>query len=657
MLVLGMTVGMLGLTLPVGNSVEAGQAAIDPQISAGFQHSEWLKSDGTVWAWGYGTFGQLGDGKTTYNQKSPVRTVGLDNITAVAAGFSHTLWLKSDGTVWASGYNQFGQVGNNSTDPTNKQAEPVQLAGLSGVTAVAAGQNHSVALKDDGTVWVWGGNNSFQLGDGTSTNSPVPKQVPGLSDVVEISAGSNNVIVRKNDGTYWAWGDGNSGQLGDGTINIPSTPVQLTAVNNIKAIASGDKHMLWLKTDGTVWASGNNDYGNLGDDSTIQRKTPVQVTGLTDVKAIAAAGFSMALKNDGTVWTWGRNEKGQLGDGTTTERHTPVQVAGLSDVVAIRAGGDRDFGHALVLKSDGTVWAWGYNSNGQVGDGNSTNLSTPVQVTDLIPPAYQSAAVSNGYKTVTLTFDQKAASLKAAVTLAKDGTTFNALTTDDTVTLSGSTLVVKLKNALEGTLNKIQVAADTLEDQFGNALATAATTEALEGEVKTYTIATIGDQTFSSLVKGYASGSPQTKTITVTRTGTGDLTNLGAAISGTDASAFVLTQPGVTTLNAGSPSTSFTVKAKDSLEKGTYTATVTVSADKLSDVTFTVTQKVAALKGDYNGDGMVTPTDVLAVTKYMNQLITLTPEQFEALDMNDDGYVNAADATLIMQAYLGGAQG
>jgi uncharacterized repeat protein (TIGR02543 family) len=752
-LVLGMTVGMFGLSIPAGNSVKAGVAEPDPQISAGYQHSEWLRSNGTVMVWGYGDFGQLGDGQTI-SQSKPVRT-GLENITAVAAGFTHTLWLKSDGTVWASGYNQFGQVGNNSTV---NQAEPVQVIGLSGVTALAAGQNHSVALKSDGTVWVWGGNNSYQLGDGTSssTKSAVPKQVPGLSDVKEITAGSNNVIVRKNDGTYWAWGDGNKGQLGYDSIDSPNTPYQLTAVSNVKSIASGEDHMLWLKTDGTVWATGLNTNGQLGDGSTTQRKTPVQVSGLSDVKAISAAGFSMALKTDGTVWSWGENNKGQLGDGTTTDRLTPVQVSGLSDIVAIDAGGDDGRGYAMALKSDGTVWAWGLNGNGQVGDKTSTDRSTPVQVTELIPPVYESSAVSNGSKTVTLTFDEDlfnhtadASSLKAAVTLAADGTNFAALGASDSVSLVGKTLVVTLNAQLTGTGNKLKVVANALEDVFGNVLTTEVTTDAVVGAIlhtvtyndngstggtvpvdsqtylknttvsiksnvgsltKTgfdfggwntkadgmglsyatggmfplplmmgdddiilYAIWTkkvalfdpISDETAAPLTAGYSSGSQDTKTIKVNKIEPFVLTGLTAALSGASAGDFVVTQPLDLLLTPVKGSTTFTVKAKDGLKEGTYNATVTVSASyfnattmslKTDSVTFAVKQVVAAnniMKGDVNGDGKVTPADALFITKYVNGLITLTDEQKQILDMNDDDVVNAEDTKIIMNIYLG----
>ncbi len=180
------------------------------------------------------------------------------------------------------------------------------------------------------------------------------------------------------------------------------------------------------------------------------------------------------------------------------------------------------------------------------------------------------------------------------------------------------------------------------------------TTAVVADEPITYTIETISDQTMSSLPIGYSSGAQETKTITVTRTGTGDLLQLAVALSGDDASRFTISQLAATTLNDGSLSTDFTVSAKDGLPRGTYTATVTVTAAGMSPVTFTVTQKVAPIKGDYNGDGKITPADALAVTKYLNGLLQLTPEELEVLDMNDDQVVDSVDLDLIMQSYVGG---
>ena len=269
---------------------------------------------------------------------------------------------------------------NWATELTTNRNTPVQVSDLTGITAIAAGELHTVALKNDGTVWAWGKNYYGQFGDGTTTNSNTPVQISGLTDVKAISAGAFNTVALKNDGTVWAWGLNSSGQLGDGTMEDSSIPVRVRDLTGITAISAGFvSHAVALKSDGTVWAWGSNSYGELGDGTTAGRNIPVQVIGdLTDVMAIAAGdSHTVALKNDGTVWAWGRNNYFQLGDGTDTNRNTPTQVIGLrDDGKAITAGG----WHTVALKKDGTVWAWGLNFSGQLGDGTTNDSYTPIQV-------------------------------------------------------------------------------------------------------------------------------------------------------------------------------------------------------------------------------------------------------------------------------------
>jgi len=196
-------------------------------------------------------------------------------------------------------------------------------------------------------------------------------------DWVQIAGGGHHSLALRNDGTVWAWGRNNYGQLGDGTTTERHTPVQVANLTGVQAIAGGFSHSLALRSDGTVWAWGRNSKGQLGDGTTTNRTTPVQVLNLTGVQAIAGGFFhSLALKSDGTVWAWGYNHFGQLGDGTTANRTIPVQVADLTGVQAIAAGSD----HSLALRNDGTVWAWGWNYLGQLGDGTTANRSIPVQV-------------------------------------------------------------------------------------------------------------------------------------------------------------------------------------------------------------------------------------------------------------------------------------
>jgi alpha-tubulin suppressor-like RCC1 family protein len=332
------------------------------------------QGQGEVWAWGNNATGALGDGTTT-NSSTPVQVSGLSDVKAVDVGYRHSLALKNDGSVWAWGQNNSGQLGDGTyTDRTT----PAQVSGLPGVQAVAGGLVHSLALKNDGTVLAWGNNQYGQLGDGTTTRSTTPVQVSGLSGVQAIAEGPFSSLALKNDGSVWAWGYNAYGQLGDGTTTDRLTPVQVSGLSGVQAIAGGQYHSLALKNDGTVLAWGRNNYGQLGDGTYTDRTTPVQVSGLSDVQAIAGGqNHSLALKNDGTLWAWGYNSLGQLGDGTIGGSHTtPAPVSSLEDVKAVAGGGM----YSLALKNDGTLWAWGYNYWGQLGDGTFYNRTTPVQV-------------------------------------------------------------------------------------------------------------------------------------------------------------------------------------------------------------------------------------------------------------------------------------
>lgn len=350
----------------------AARAAV-PALAAGYGHTVALKGDGTVWGWGSNWFGQLGDGTNMHDRVPPVQVAGLSGMVAIAAGHYHTVALKGDGTVWTWGFNNNGQLGDGTTI---NRSVPVQVQGLSGVRGIAAMGYHSVALKGDGTVWVWGDNLSGQLGDGTTISRPTPVQVQGLSGVVvAIAAGFGHTLVVKGDGTLWAWGDNQYGQLGDGTTGRRLAPIAVAAgLSEVVAIAAGGQQSVALRTDGTVWSWGYDP----GDGSFSRRSAvPVMVSGLSGVAAIAAGiQHSLALMSDGTVWGWGTNIYGQLGDGTITTRLTPVEVAGLSGITAIGT----DLVHTVALKGDGTVWAWGNNGNSQIGDGTVANRLTPVQV-------------------------------------------------------------------------------------------------------------------------------------------------------------------------------------------------------------------------------------------------------------------------------------
>jgi alpha-tubulin suppressor-like RCC1 family protein/serine/threonine protein kinase len=332
-------------------------------MAGGWGHSLAVENDGSVWAWGLDDGGQLGDTGRA-NRLAPVQAGGftLAGVSAVAAGSAHSLALKkSDGALWAWGANHYGQLGDGTTFD---RRTPIQVPGLSGIVAIASGSWHGLALKSDGSVWAWGKNNAGQLGDGTTTDHSAPAPVRGLSGVVAVSGGEAHSLALRDDGSVWAWGMNTSGQLGDGTKTDRRTPVRVGGLSDVAAVAAGVHHSVALKHDGSVWAWGENSYGELGDGTTTDRLTPVPVSGLSNVVSIAAgAQHSYALKRDGTVWAWGQNDYGALGDGTWTQHLTPVSVRNLSGVVAIAAGGQ----HGLALKNDGSLWTWGWNDYGQLG--------------------------------------------------------------------------------------------------------------------------------------------------------------------------------------------------------------------------------------------------------------------------------------------------
>ncbi|WP_147443420.1 kelch-like protein [Corallococcus sp. AB011P] len=371
----------LGLSTRFAFALQGGAACAassGARLGAGGYHSLALRQDGTFWAWGDNGYGQLGDGTTTQRLTPvPVQVQGLTGVAALATGYNHSLAVKQDGTVWAWGSNAYGQLGDGTT---TQRLTPVQVQGLTGVAALATGYYHSLALKQDGTVWAWGRNEYGQLGDGTVTNRPTPVQVQGLTGVAALAAGGFASLALKQDGTVWAWGYNGNGELGDGTTTNRPTPVQVQGLTGVAALAAGGYHALALTQNGTVWAWGRNVEGQLGDGTVTDRLTPVRVPGLTGVAALAAGTFhSLALKQDGTAWACGRNVEGQLGDGTVTNRPTPVQVPGLTGVAALAASHN----HTLALRQDGTVWAWGWNPYGQLGDGTTTQRLTPVQVPGL----------------------------------------------------------------------------------------------------------------------------------------------------------------------------------------------------------------------------------------------------------------------------------
>ena len=293
------------------------------QVSSGYRHTVFLKSDGTVWAMGLNDSGQLGDG--TFDQRiSPVQVSGLAKVAQVTAGHGFSLFVTQTGELWGTGSNSYGQLGDNLESTRN---QPKKIAVEGKVLRASAGVFHSVFLKADGTVWTMGRNNAGQLADGTSLDRATPAQISGVSDAVDIGTAGLSTYVIRQDGTLWAAGRNNSGELGIGSTNGQTTLAQVTGGTNVSQVSGGYSHMVFLKTDGTVWASGKNDKGQLGDGSNTNRNSPVQSIGLSGITQVNAGEFhSIALGDDRKVYGYGWNGIGQFGNGLSADSNTPIQA-------------------------------------------------------------------------------------------------------------------------------------------------------------------------------------------------------------------------------------------------------------------------------------------------------------------------------------------
>ena len=349
--------------------------AVQPAIAAGQMHSLFLKSDGTVWSCGANWGGQLGDG--TYSDRSvPIQVIA--DIKAITAGEMHSLFLKTDGTVWAAGAGDNGRLGIGSFQTNNT---PIQVQ-ISGVKSIAAGKDFSLFLKEDGTVWGCGANGTGQLGFEQNSNYPaLPVQIP-ISNVTAISAGYNHSLFLKADGTVWACGSNSHGQLGDGTNQYVYTPKQIATGCKIFSASCGSQmgsHSLFLSIDGTVTATGYNGWGLLGDGTTIGRYAPVQTLISGSVRSVATGSYqSFFVKEDLSVWGCGYNQRGELGIGSPPNTvQTPALV--MENTMAVDSGET----HSLFLKTDGSVWASGMNNRGALGDRTLTDRVAPVQIMSL----------------------------------------------------------------------------------------------------------------------------------------------------------------------------------------------------------------------------------------------------------------------------------
>jgi alpha-tubulin suppressor-like RCC1 family protein len=290
----------------------AGVAGIQ-QISSSANHALAVRNDGTVKAWGFNDSGQLGVSNTQASAVNAVDVAGVGFVTAVAAGRYHSLALKADGTVWAWGLNSDGQLGDGSL--ATSRSTPAQIVSLSGVVAIAAGSRHNLALLGNGNVMVWGANESGQLGDGSTTRRTTPV-LASIGGVVAVAAGGAHSLAIKSNGTAWAWGANGFGQLGNGgTINSAAPVAIISLGSGVGLIAAGENHSLAVKSGGALFSWGSNLNGQLGDGSSLSRSIPFTMTTPANVVAISGGGHhSAAINNRGELFVWGDNYFGQVGN-------------------------------------------------------------------------------------------------------------------------------------------------------------------------------------------------------------------------------------------------------------------------------------------------------------------------------------------------------
>ena len=312
---------------------------------------------------------------------------GNEVFTKVGGGYYFACGVVSNGQLRCWGYNNYGQLGNGSTTTS---LVPVVVRGsdgapLSGVSEVAGGTGFVCATKTNGTVWCWGYNGDGRLGIGNNTDTGIPSQVSGITSATKISANYDSACAVKTNGTVWCWGNNGWGQLGNGTTTASNTPVQVSGITTAVWVSGGNSYHCAALSGGQARCWGyNGDNGNLGDGTTTTRTTPVNVINLSNVTQVSASkcysGYchSCALRSNGTMWCWGTNASGALGNGTTTAAYTPVQVSGITNAVLIEA----THGGSCAVLATGDLKCWGVNTAGHstVGDGSGVDRYTPVSV-------------------------------------------------------------------------------------------------------------------------------------------------------------------------------------------------------------------------------------------------------------------------------------
>ncbi len=369
------------------------------KVSAGLNHTVAIASNGTLWAWGTNISGELGIGLTPSFSLVPVQVGIANNWVDISAGNGFTLAIRAVGilgnqnTLWAWGANNFGQLGDGTTD--NKFV-PTQIGTNTKWTQVSAGTNHSMAINDTSTLftpgnktlWGWGRNNVGQLGDGITPNQNAPVQIGTAIDWGQVAVGNSYTIAQKTDGRLFSWGLNNLGQLGINSTTTTSARTQIGTDSDWSINFSADAaHVVAIKNNGTLWAWGYNLSAQLGNGNTANSLTPIQIGSAIDwTKVSVGAGHSMALKNNGDLYTWGKNEEGQLGIGSLDFSLTRNLIGG--NYATISAGANFSVG----IKNDGTLNIAGTNLFGQLGTGTTVDVNN---ISPIVCPATLSIESQN----------------------------------------------------------------------------------------------------------------------------------------------------------------------------------------------------------------------------------------------------------------------
>jgi alpha-tubulin suppressor-like RCC1 family protein/HEAT repeat protein len=376
---------------------QAGARPAPPRVSAGSGHCQTVRPGGAVWGWGMILSGNLAEGSSGGHKnaiKEPLQAKGpggegkLADMLDISCSVATTCALRADGTVWCWGSGGDGQMGNGSA---SSSALPVQVKSPDGkgfftdAVAVAAGHTHCIALRKDGTVWVWGLNDRGQLGNGSKVEKsalPVQVRTPdgkgSLDDATGIAAGVGHCLALRKDGTVLAWGENVVGQVGDGTTTDRFLPVKVDVPEEVVSVGAGWHFSFAVCKDGSLWGWGYNIFGQLGDGTVYDRHRPVRTKGadgkapLTGVaRAVGGSLHALLIMKDGTLWGLGGNSFGQLGTGKRGEREPlPVQVKGPGEKGFLEGVVDADGGsvHSTAVTADGTVYCWGDNYRHQIGD-------------------------------------------------------------------------------------------------------------------------------------------------------------------------------------------------------------------------------------------------------------------------------------------------